>query len=133
MAKSKRLRCPRAVNGRAEITRRNGEEACTPRASSSPAKPHALPADGAELERRLTDYDARLAEQGLCMRGDLLQHVVGSVSKAGFGTDMIKWPEQAIVRAAEETKAFEQAARTKEERKRAAEQRLTAPRKTKNP
>src|SRR5262249_22225833 len=38
-------------------------------------QPNAMPKDGSELERRLADYDARLAAEGLIMAGDLLSHV----------------------------------------------------------
>jgi hypothetical protein len=112
---------------RARSTQRNGTK---PEQNGSPAKPHTLPANGAELSQRLADYDARLAEQCLCMRGDLVRHVVQSVSKAGpppfFGADMQKWPESAISLAAQETKAFEQSARSKESYRRTTEQRLVA-------
>src|SRR5579871_1036604 len=40
----------------------------------APAKAagHSMPANGGELQRRLYDYDARLAAEGLCQRGDLV-------------------------------------------------------------
>jgi len=94
------------------------KEAPVPGAGRTEAK--GLPADGAELERRLTDYDARLAEQGLCLRGELVQHVVQAVTRAGHGSALQSWSGQAILQAVEETKAFEQAARMKAERQRAA-------------
>jgi hypothetical protein len=77
-----------------------------------------MPSDGTELHRRLQDYDARLAEQGLCKPGDLVKHVVAAGKKAGFDPDMTTWNEAAIHLAIEETKAFE--ARRREERKKAA-------------
>src|SRR5829696_5208003 len=38
-------------------------------------KPSGLPANGQELHRRLQEYDAKLAAQKLCQRGQLLAHV----------------------------------------------------------
>lgn len=95
------------------------------------AKPHAMPADGLELERRLAAHDTKLAEQGLWTQGDLLNHVLHVVSRAGpkpgYGSEVARWPESAIALAVQEAKAFEQTARKKEERRRASEERLTAP------
>jgi hypothetical protein len=101
-------------------------------ANGSAAKSHTMPADGEELERRLADYDARLAAEGLWVAGDMFRHVVEVVSKAGpkpgYGRDVRTWPERAITLAVGAAKAFEQEARQKEEHRRAAEQRLAAPR-----
>jgi hypothetical protein len=72
---------------------------------------HTLPANGDELQRRLTDYDAKLATQGLCAPGDLLQHVIEAGARAGHGKDLAAWSGRAIALAAEETKAFEAKAR----------------------
>jgi hypothetical protein len=68
---------------------------------------HGLPADGAELQRRLRDYDARLAAQGLCAAGELTKHVVAVGVKAGHGPDLSTWAGPAMQLAAEETRAFE--------------------------
>ena len=74
-----------------------------------PAKPKvALPADGAELQRRLADYDADLSKQGLCEKGKLLDHVKQAGIKAGFSANLDDWDEAAIQRAVEETKRFRQ-------------------------
>jgi Rad52/22 family double-strand break repair protein len=72
---------------------------------------HTLPANGAEFQRRLSDYDARLAAQGLCQQGDLIKHVVAAGVKAGYGPDLAAWSQPAMALAAEETKAFEAEAR----------------------
>src|SRR5262245_31564001 len=74
---------------------------------------HALPASGEELQRRLTDYDAKLASQGLCGRGDLVKHVVAAGVKAGHDADLAAWAGPAIALAAEETRAFEAQARAR--------------------
>jgi hypothetical protein len=71
------------------------------------AGPHGLPANGAELQRRLYDYDAKLAAQGLCARGALVKHVALAGSKAGYDADLASWSGPAITLAVEETKAFE--------------------------
>ncbi len=71
------------------------------------AKAANLPANGAELQRRLYDKDARLARQGLCQQGELVKHVVQAGVKAGYDADLSTWTGDAILLAAEETKAFE--------------------------
>src|SRR5205807_9465598 len=66
-----------------------------------------LPANGEELRRRLQDYDAKLAAQGVCAPGDLLRHVSEAGAKAGYGPEMDDWTAPAIACAAQETKACE--------------------------
>jgi hypothetical protein len=89
-------------------------------AKPQPAKPaargpklaaHTAPANGAELQRRLYDYDARLAAQGVCQQGELVKHVVAAGVKAGHDSDLSAWSGAAIQLAVEETKAFEAARR----------------------
>lgn len=70
-----------------------------------------LPADGAELRRRLYDYDARLARQGVCAPGALVKHVAEAGVGAGFERDLATWSGPAILLAVEETKGFETKAR----------------------
>src|SRR5262249_25660702 len=65
----------------------------------------ALPANGTELQRRLTDYDNRLAKKGLCAPGDLVKHVIAAGTKAGHDPDLTKWSGPAILLAVEETRA----------------------------
>jgi hypothetical protein len=72
---------------------------------------HTLPANGDELQRRLYDYDSRLAKQGVCEAGALVKHIVSAGVKAGFDPDLSTWTGPAIALAVEETKAFETAAR----------------------
>jgi hypothetical protein len=81
------------------------------RKAAARAATNALPANGAELQRRLYDYDARLAAQGLCRQGDLVKHVVQAGVKAGHDSDLAAWSGPAIALAAEETRAFEAEAR----------------------
>jgi hypothetical protein len=96
----------------------------TPRAKPVPPAPtkaeparkvatalHNLPANGADLQRRLYDYDARLAAQGLWPRGALVKHVVAAGVKAGQDADLATWSGSAIALAVEETRAFEARAR----------------------
>ncbi len=71
----------------------------------------AVPADGAELERRLREYDAKLANRGICQTGDLLAHVMRAGVEAGHGDHMSSWTGPAILLAVEEAKAFETQAR----------------------
>lgn len=76
--------------------------------------PHGMPANGAELQRRLYEYDACLAAQGVCKQGDLVKHVVKAGTKAGYGADLASWDGPAIALAVDETKAFEATARQPE-------------------
>src|SRR5207248_98234 len=78
-----------------------------------PAADHKLPADGSELIRRLTDYEAKLASQGLCQIGDLLRHLSEAGEKAGHGSDLTGWNGDAIAWAAKEVRAFEKGSRPK--------------------
>lgn len=80
-----------------------------PPARKNPAKiaGQSMPANGADLQRRLYDYDARLAEEGICQRGELVKHVVQAGTAAGYDSDLATWSGPAIHLAVEETKAFE--------------------------
>jgi hypothetical protein len=86
-------------------------ESVAPAARKPKTGLHTLPANGAELQRRLHDYDAKLAAQGLWPRGALLRHVTEAGVKAGHGADLATWTGPAFALAAEETKAFEARAR----------------------
>jgi hypothetical protein len=68
-----------------------------------------IPANGAELQRRLYDKDKRLAREGVCRPGELVKHVVEAGLKAGYERDLATWSGDAIKLAIEETKAFERA------------------------
>jgi hypothetical protein len=68
---------------------------------------HTLPANGAELQRRLQDYDARLSGQGLCRPGDLVKHVVQAGAAKGYDADLSTWTGPAISLAVDQTRAFE--------------------------
>jgi hypothetical protein len=74
----------------------------------SPAKkPASLPNSGSELQRRLRDYDAKLAAQKLCGVGALLTHVAQAGIQAGYGEDITKWSGPAIPFAVDLVKRFE--------------------------
>lgn len=82
---------------------------------------HTLPASGVELQRRLYEYDTRLAGQGLCQRGELVKHVVAAGVKAGYDADLATWTgPDAMCLAVDQTKAFENAARQQPGRKEVA-------------
>src|SRR5262245_14591533 len=66
-----------------------------------------LPANGAELQKRLDAFDAKLAAEGRSARGALVKHVVDAGVKAGYGPDLNSWSDAAISLAANETRAFE--------------------------
>jgi hypothetical protein len=101
-------------------TGRAGSRPSAPAPRTAPARPaarlgsHALPANGAELQKRLSDYDTRLAAQGVCQAGDLLKHIVQAGVKAGYDADLTTWTGPAIALAVEETKSFEAGARRRQ-------------------
>jgi hypothetical protein len=72
-----------------------------------------MPANGVELQRRVYDYDARLAQQGICQPGELVKHIVQAGIKAGYEADLATWSGPAIVLAVEEARAFESRLRQK--------------------
>lgn len=76
-----------------------------PRPKAAPAAN--LPSDGVELKKRLTDYDTRLAKQGLCKPGELVAHVLAAGEKAGHPQDLTGWTGPAISLAVDETRKFE--------------------------
>jgi hypothetical protein len=95
----------------ASVTSAAGKAPRAPRTCADRAAVGKLPTNGAELQRRLYEYDARLAAQGLCQRGDLVKHIVRAGTKAGFDSDLASWSGPAIDLAVEETKRFEAQAR----------------------
>ncbi len=99
-------------------------EAQAPREAAAAKNGPGLPANGAELQRRLYDYDARLARQGVCEPGALVKHVVEAGVGAGFERDLATWSGPAILLAVEETKAFE--AKVRKETKGKAKQKDVA-------
>lgn len=66
-----------------------------------------LPANGAELAKRLGEYDAKLANQKLGTAGALLAHVTQAGVKAGYAADLAQWSGPAIEFAVEAVKAYE--------------------------
>ena len=82
---------------------------------------HALPASGAELHRRLQDYDAKLAEQKVCnpaRSGSC--HASGSPGR--LQQNLADWNGEAIALAVEVVKEFEQSLREpRSDRPRAAD------------
>jgi hypothetical protein len=79
-----------------------------PAPSAAPAKStSSLPTDGADLHRRLREYDAKLAADQRCPLGALLTHVTVAGTNAGFPSDMTAWSGAAIPFAVSAVKAFE--------------------------
>jgi hypothetical protein len=97
---------PWALPGNKERSHEAGEERSARKVAAKMAG-HGMPANGAELQRRLYDYDTRLAAEGVCQRGDLVKHIVQAGTKAGYDSDLATWTGPAISLAVEETKAFE--------------------------
>lgn len=79
---------------------------------AAPAAASQLPTDGAELERRLRSYDARLAKEGRSAEGSLIQFVVDAGVKAGYGPNLNTWTGPAITLAAEQARLFEKQLRS---------------------
>jgi hypothetical protein len=102
---------PSALPRPNQAVRLSPPPASAKQASARPA-PN-LPANGAELQKRLSEYDARLAKQGLSKPGELVKHIVAAGLKAGYDADLSTWTGPAIGLAVEETKAFETRARQK--------------------
>jgi hypothetical protein len=92
--------------------RREVSPAPTEAANGQAAKPK-MPQTGEELERRLADYDGKLASLGLCMDGDLLMHVSNAVAKAGHGLDVRQWNSRAIKLAVDVAMDYEAGLRAK--------------------
>jgi hypothetical protein len=82
--------------------------------AQSASSPHNLPVNGEELRRRLQDYEARLASQGLCQKGELIAFVADAGVKAGHGPDVASWSGPAILLAVEQTRTFETHARQRQ-------------------
>ncbi len=81
----------------------------------APAGPKAaLPADGAELRRRLLKYEEQLVRQKRCQPGELLGFVTAAGAAAGYDTDLTTWEGPAIQLAVEQTKAFKERLRQPE-------------------
>lgn len=89
---------------------RTGERKGIPRAERSQAG-HSLPSNGQELYRRLQEYDVKLADQKLCLGGDLLAHVAQAGVKAGYSSNLAEWAGPAIHLAVNAVKEFERTMR----------------------
>lgn len=83
-----------------------------PSKPDTPKPSQGLPATGPELQRRLQEYDAKLAAQKLCVRGALLAHVTEAGVKAGYTANLAEWSGPAIPFAVNVVKSFEQTMRT---------------------
>jgi len=85
----------------------------TLRRRPAPATPvvAGLPANGAELLKRLVTKDEALARDALCQAGELVKHVKLKGAAAGYGDDMNHWPTAGVQLAIDEVRAFEARAR----------------------
>lgn len=66
-----------------------------------------LPANGTEFQRRLYDYDAQLANEGIIQKGELVTYIQEQGGLEGWSSDLTKWQKSDFVVAAELTKKFE--------------------------
>lgn len=78
-----------------------------PKSEPKPASASGLPANGAELAKRLGEYDAKLANQKLGTAGALLAHVTQAGMKAGYAADLAQWSGPAIQFAVDAVKEYE--------------------------
>jgi hypothetical protein len=99
----------------AEARKTELREADAAETSSKAGQINSLPANGLELQRRLYEYDARLAKQGLWAQGALVKSVVEAGVKAGYDGDLSTWSGPAIHLAAEATRTFEAQAREEQQ------------------
>jgi len=83
------------------------QEEAAPVVAPTPPSGRGLPANGAELQRRLYEKDERLAKEGICKPGELVKHVQAAGVKAGHDKDLGNWSGPAIQLAVNETRAFE--------------------------
>jgi hypothetical protein len=104
-----------AANAAALPARMSTDRPILPARPPSPANLSRLPANGDELHQRLQDYEAKLVEEGICAKGELLQHVAEAGAKAGFGPDLTTWSKSGAIFAAKETRTFEARARERKQ------------------
>jgi hypothetical protein len=95
-----------------QVAAKNGSTKVKPAQPLGPATEQlkavaGLPANGVELQIRLTAYDAQLAEQGLCGEGALVKHIIEAGRTAGYDADLATWTGSAISLAVQETKRYE--------------------------
>ena len=86
-----------------------GAQPQRPQPTTEPApKASNLPANGAELFQRLTDFDAKLAKEGTCKPGELLDHVLSQgVKVCGYPGTLLQWSGDAAMNfAVDEVKKF---------------------------
>lgn len=97
----------KTIPAKQPLTREVGQTSKPPAAAAKSAA--GRPANGDELMERLGDYDARLAQEGVCKRGELLEHVtMAGHHYHNFPVYLRDWSgRQEIDFAVEETKLFE--------------------------
>jgi hypothetical protein len=80
-----------------------------PEQTKKPAngKPAPLPADGAELESRLQDYEKKLVAEGLCGPGELMAHLHLMSERAKLPEEMDRWPVEVFAETIEEARLFQ--------------------------
>ena len=84
----------------------NGHEAPTPPASAPEKTPPLPPKDGAELDARLSAYDLKVSEAGLCERGAVVEHVVTLGVKNGQSAELVRWSAGWLSWGMEQAKKF---------------------------
>ena len=69
------------------------------------------PKDGAELDARLSAYDLKVSEAGLCERGAVVEHVVTLGVTNGQPKELVRWAGPWLAWAMDEAKKFVAACR----------------------
>lgn len=84
----------------------------------APEKPkttvHKHAATGEEFRRGLYAYDAKLAQQGVCQPGELVQYVLAEGMESGLPENLDLWNAETIAAAREMTQRFEAVQRAKQ-------------------
>jgi len=81
----------------------NGHKAAAPAPKKEPPPP---PQDGAELDARLSAYDLKVSEAGLCERGAVVEHVVTLGVKNGQPKEFVRWSAGWLAWGMEQAKRF---------------------------
>lgn len=74
---------------------------------AAPARKNSVPADGPELEQRLRDFERRCVVRGLCLAGQLVDHVRRVGRDRGWGQDVVRWSGAALGEAVQVARDFE--------------------------
>jgi len=84
----------------------NGHKAPVPPASAPVKTPPPPPQDGAELDARLSAYDLKVSEAGICERGAVVEHVRTLGVANGQPKEFVRWAAGWLAWGMEQAKKF---------------------------